>query len=160
MPEIFPARAISLLPKMVYLSVQKVILCPITLTAKVANGINGVALKPVKNGILLAITPVQPKITVEFSRLMSKTISDSLPRNSDQWKALYKRRTTVERYFKRLKEDYSLEHRGSIRSSRAWYFRVFLASMCLHIDAWVKHQELDLTNRITQWATNSNPTAA
>jgi hypothetical protein len=32
--------------------------------------------------------------------------------------------------------------------------------MCLHIDAWVKHQSLDMTSLINQWANNSSSIAA
>jgi len=34
-----------------------------------------------------------------------------------------------------------------------WYFRVFTASMCLHTDAWVSHQSLDIRPMILQWET-------
>ncbi len=83
-----------------------------------------------------------------------------IPRETPQWKDRYKRRTTVERCFKRLKEDYGLEKRGKIRSSRAWYIRAFLASMCLHTDAWVKHQQIDMRPLIRQWFDNSKAQAA
>jgi hypothetical protein len=74
-----------------------------------------------------------------------------IPRGTPQWGEHYKRRTTVERYFKRLKEDYLLERKSKIRSSMAWYFRAFIDSMCLHIDAWVAHQNLDMRPMILQW---------
>ena len=73
------------------------------------------------------------------------------PRGSKQWKLHYKRRTTVERSFKRLKEDYLLERRGKIRSSRAWHFRSFTSAMCLHVDAWIKHESIDLRPLVYQW---------
>ncbi len=66
-----------------------------------------------------------PCSTKDYRRVFYTYEKDNLrfftriPRNSQQWKSLYKRRTTVERYFKRLKEDYHLETKGRIRSSRA-----------------------------------------
>jgi len=83
-----------------------------------------------------------------------------IPRDTPQWKTRYKRRTTIERCFKRLKEDYLLERRGKIRSSMAWYFRAFVASMCLHTDAWVSHQSLDIRPMILQWGSETNSQAA
>lgn len=83
-----------------------------------------------------------------------------IPRGTHQWYEHYKHRTTVERYFKRLKEDYLLERKSKIRSSMAWYFRVFIDSMCLHIDAWVAHQHLDIRPLILQWDSNVNSQAA
>ena len=74
-----------------------------------------------------------------------------IPRGTELWRARYKRRTAAERFNKRLKEDYLLEKRGKIRSSRAWSFRVFADAMCLHIDAMVKHLNLDMRSLILQW---------
>lgn len=74
-----------------------------------------------------------------------------IPRDTPQWKKHYKRRTTDERYFKRLKEDYLLERKGKIRSSMTWYFRAFADSMCIHIDAWVRHLKFDIRPVILQW---------
>ncbi|MFZ5634845.1 MAG: hypothetical protein ACOY40_18620, partial [Bacillota bacterium] len=74
-----------------------------------------------------------------------------IPRDTPQWKKHYKRRTTDERYFKRLKEDYLLERKGKLRSSMIWYFRAFADSMCIHIDAWVRHLKFDIRPVILQW---------
>jgi hypothetical protein len=74
-----------------------------------------------------------------------------IPRGSDLWSVRYKRRTAAERFIKRLKEDYLLEKRGKIRSSRAWSFRVFADAMCLHIDAMLKHLNLDIRSLILRW---------
>ncbi len=68
-----------------------------------------------------------------------------------QWWGRYRRRTTVERCFKRLKEDYLLERKSKIRSSVTWYFRAFIDSMCLHVDSWILHQRLDIRPMILQW---------
>ncbi|MDQ0341100.1 hypothetical protein J2S00_003944 [Caldalkalibacillus uzonensis] len=74
-----------------------------------------------------------------------------IPRKSKAWKERYKRRTTVERTNKRLKEDYGLENKKR-RNTRDWYIEAFLTAMCLHIDAWVKHDGINMTSLIDQWA--------
>ncbi|KJS22586.1 MAG: hypothetical protein VR72_06095, partial [Clostridiaceae bacterium BRH_c20a] len=83
-----------------------------------------------------------------------------IPRGSTLWKERYKRRTSSERFNKRLKKDYLLEKRGKIRSSRAWNFRVFADAMCLHIDAMVKHLKLDVKALILQWESEVKHVAA
>ena len=57
------------------------------------------------------------------------------PRDSVQWKAEYKARTSAERCNKREKIDYKLED-GRYRSSMMWYCRLFCIMMCQHLDAW------------------------
>lgn len=74
-----------------------------------------------------------------------------IPRDTPQWKAYFKRRTTVERVFKRLKEDFLIERCGKIRTSMTWYLRVFAASMCIHIDAWVSRLKFEIRPMILQW---------
>lgn len=71
-------------------------------------------------------------------RLFPKT-----PRDSEQWKSEYKRRTVVERSYKREKIDYKLEA-GRHRSTAMWYIRIYGIMMCQHIDAWYKHLEYHL----------------
>lgn len=68
-------------------------------------------------------------------RLFPKT-----PRESEQWKDVYKRRTSIERSNKREKIDYKLEA-GRHRSTAMWYIRIYGIAMCQHIDAWFKHLE-------------------
>lgn len=74
-----------------------------------------------------------------------------IPRSSPQWKARYKRRTSAERTMKRLKEDYQLEQQKR-KSTRDWQFELLLIGSCLHVDAWLKHSELDMTTLIYQWS--------
>lgn len=62
------------------------------------------------------------------------------PRDSEKWKLIYKRRTSVERSNKREKIDYKLES-GRHRSTKMWYIRTYGIIMCQHIDAWYVHQE-------------------
>ena len=50
-------------------------------------------------------------------RLFTKT-----PRDSEKWKLIYKRRTSIERSNKREKIDYKLES-GRHRSTMMWYMR-------------------------------------
>nr|WP_239588346.1 transposase [Gracilibacillus alcaliphilus] len=67
-----------------------------------------------------------------------------LSRETDQWKTIYKRRTSVERSNKREKVDYHLEA-GRHRSTLMWYMRIYGIMICQHIDAWHSQQvnELD-----------------
>lgn len=57
------------------------------------------------------------------------------PRNSLEWDKEYDRRTSVERFNKREKEDYKLED-GRHRSSMMWYCRLYCTMMLQHLDAW------------------------
>lgn len=63
-------------------------------------------------------------------RLFPKT-----SRESEKWKMVYKRRTSVERSNKREKIDYKLES-GRHRSTKMWYIRVYGTMICQHLDAW------------------------
>ena len=83
-----------------------------------------------------------------------------VPRGSHLFKERFARRTTVERFFKRLKEDYLLERKSKTRSSRNWYFRVFADAMCVHVDAWVKHFKVEMRPLILQWEVEVNSRAA
>lgn len=101
-----------------------------------------------------------------YGRVFHTRESDNLrfftriPRGTLPFKLRFKRRTTVERFFKRLKEDYLLERKSKTRSSRNWYFRAFASSMCLHIDAWLKHLNIDMRPSILAWIAELTPTAA
>ncbi len=68
-------------------------------------------------------------------RLFPKT-----PRDSEKWKLVYKRRTSIERSNKREKIDYKLEA-GRHRSTKMWYIRIYSIMICQHIDAWFDHQK-------------------
>ncbi|WP_025690882.1 hypothetical protein [Paenibacillus zanthoxyli] len=72
------------------------------------------------------------------------------PRDSEAWKLLYKRRTTVERSNKREKIDYKLEA-GRHRSTKMWYIRLYGIMICQHMDAWFAHRKADLKPLQTQW---------
>ena len=68
-------------------------------------------------------------------RLFPKTLRDS-----DKWKLIYKRRSSIERSNKREKIDYKLEA-GRHRSSKMWYVRLYGIMMCQHMDAWYSHSK-------------------
>jgi len=65
------------------------------------------------------------------------------PRETEAWKNIYKRRTSVERSNKREKIDYKLEA-GRHRSTMMWAIRIYGIMMCQHIDAWYLHQRESL----------------
>jgi hypothetical protein len=73
--------------------------------------------------------------TSDDPRLFPKT-----PRDSEKWKLIYKRRTSVERSNKREKIDYKLES-GRHRSTLMWYMRIYGIMICQHIDAWYVSQK-------------------
>ena len=66
-----------------------------------------------------------------------------VPRDSEAWKLVYKRRTAVECSNKRAKIDYKLEA-GRHRSTMMWMIRTYGVMMCQHVDAWYRHQEKEL----------------
>lgn len=57
------------------------------------------------------------------------------PRDSKEWLAEYRKRTSSERCNKRQKDDYALES-GRHRSTKMWYCRLYCIMMCQHLDAW------------------------
>lgn len=83
-----------------------------------------------------------------------------IPRGSTLFKERFARRTTVERFFKRLKEDYLFERKSKTRSLRNWYFRAFADAMCIHVDAWLKHFNVDMRPLILLWQAELTPIAA
>lgn len=73
--------------------------------------------------------------TKDDPRLFTKT-----PRDSEKWKLIYKRRSSIERSNKREKIDYKLEA-GRHRSTMMWYMRIYGIMICQHIDAWYVSQK-------------------
>ena len=61
-----------------------------------------------------------------------------LPRGSLLWKLHADRRSCAERSVKRKKLDFGLDH-TRLASRERWFFRVMLAAMCQHLDAWSSH---------------------
>lgn len=61
-----------------------------------------------------------------------------IPRDSLLWKLHEDHRSCAERSVKRKKYDFGLLHTRTAGRDR-WFFRVMLAAMCQHIDAWLIH---------------------
>ena len=61
-----------------------------------------------------------------------------IPRNSDLWQCHKDARSCAERSIKRKKYDFHLLQTRTAGRDR-WFFRLMLAAMCQHIDAWVIH---------------------
>lgn len=61
-----------------------------------------------------------------------------IPRDSDLWLAHKDARSCAERSVKRKKYDFHLLQTCTAGRDR-WFFRLILAAMCQHIDAWVTH---------------------
>ncbi len=61
-----------------------------------------------------------------------------IPRDSDLWQSHKKARSCAERSVKRKKYDFSLLQTRTAGRGR-WFFRLMLAAMCQHIDAWLAH---------------------
>jgi len=68
-----------------------------------------------------------------------------VPRNSDQFKQIFKRRSGVERTFKRIFEDYQVEAYRS-RSRAVRFSLAIMAAINMHLDAWIQHPELISTD--------------
>jgi len=77
----------------------------------------------------------------QFELLCNATAKTS--RETDKWKTIYKRRSSIERSNKREKIDYHLES-GNHQSTMMWYVRIFGIMMCQHMDAWYAHQKDEL----------------
>ena len=61
-----------------------------------------------------------------------------LPRGSQLWELHADRRSCAERSIKRKKLDFGLDH-TRLAGRERWFFRVMLAAMCQHLDAWSTH---------------------
>lgn len=67
-----------------------------------------------------------------------------IARDSDLWQAHRDARSCAERSVKRKKYDFHLLQTKTAGRDR-WFFRVILAAMCQHIDAWLSHAPQRLT---------------
>lgn len=61
----------------------------------------------------------------------------SVPRESQEWKDIYKHRTSAERVFKREKDDFKLSSFRT-RSKERYLFYALLTAITVHIDAWFR----------------------
>jgi len=66
----------------------------------------------------------------------------TIPRDSIEWKELFKRRSSAERVNTRILIDYELE-RHSSRSKKVWSFWTMIHSINIHLDAHVKHGNIN-----------------
>ncbi len=66
-------------------------------------------------------------------------------RGSKQWKSLYKRRSTTERCWDRINNDFHAE-KAIIYSVSRRITRVFLGAFCCFIDAWAKETLVTLAD--------------
>jgi hypothetical protein len=64
-------------------------------------------------------------------------------RGSKEWKELYKRRTTTERIWDRINNDFHAESAITYSRERRTV-RVFLGAFCCYIDAWFKESSLTI----------------
>lgn len=98
-------------------------------------------------------TCASPCSSAKYGRTFHTHAADNLRlfpkivRDSEQWKNIYKRRTSVERTYKREKIDYRLED-GRHRSTMMWMVRIYGIMFCQHIDAWYAHREKELQDLI------------
>lgn len=72
-------------------------------------------------------------------------------RNSDEFKETFKRRSSVERSFKRIFEDYNVESYSS-QSNRLRFSLATFAAINIHLDAWIKHEGFSLYKTLEQSA--------
>jgi hypothetical protein len=72
-------------------------------------------------------------------------------RNSDEFKKTFKRRSTVERSFKRMFEDYCIESYSS-QGNRLRFSLATFAAINVHLDAWIKHEKFSLFKILDQVA--------
>ena len=73
--------------------------------------------------------------TVHINMNDNPRLFNNPTRDSDEWKEIYKRRTSAERSNKRQKIDFKLEN-GNHRSSKMWYCRLYGIIMLQHLNAW------------------------
>jgi len=66
-------------------------------------------------------------------------------RGSDEWKQLYKRRSTTERAWDRINNDFHAES-AVILSRERRIVRVFLGVFCCFIDAWASENTISITD--------------
>ncbi len=72
-------------------------------------------------------------------------------RDSDEFKETFKRRSSAERSFKRIFEDYNVESYSS-QSNRLRFSLATFAAINIHLDAWIKHEKFSLYKILGQAA--------
>ncbi len=66
-------------------------------------------------------------------------LSGPIAYKSDKWKDIYNNRTSTERINNRILNDYNLQHMR-IRNKAKNAFFMFIAGICIHLDAWIKEE--------------------
>lgn len=61
----------------------------------------------------------------------------TIPRNSQKWQDIYDKRTSVERVFKREKNDFKLAS-FKTRCKERYLFYALLTAIAIHVDAWLR----------------------
>ena len=69
----------------------------------------------------------------------------SILRGSDEWKSHYKRRSTTERCWDRLNNDFHAED-AVVFSKERRIVRVFLSAFCCYIDAWFNESSIKIAD--------------
>ncbi len=72
-------------------------------------------------------------------------------RDSDEFKETFKRRSSVERSFKKIFEDYCVESYDS-QSNRVRFALATFAAINIHLDAWIKHEKFSFYKLLDQAA--------
>lgn len=88
----------------------------------------------IKNSCATPCSKAKYGRTFHTSRKDNLRLFPETSRESEKWKMIYKRRTSIERSNKREKIDYKLES-GRHRSTQMWYVRVYGIMICQHLDA-------------------------
>jgi hypothetical protein len=83
--------------------------------------------------------PIKSNKTYYTKTLDNPRYFTPILRGSKQWKSLYKRRSTTERCWDRINNDFHAE-KAIIYSVNRRITRVFLGSFCCFIDAWAKEK--------------------
>lgn len=99
----------------------------------------------VKNNVCICDTPCSDSSYGRCVYIYTKDnlrLFPSVPRNSEDWNTIYKRRTSVECSNKREEVDYKLEA-AKHRSTKMWYIRIYGIMMCQHLDAWFSEFEVN-----------------
>jgi hypothetical protein len=72
-------------------------------------------------------------------------------RDSDEFKETFKRRSSVERSFKKIFVDYCVESYDS-QSNRLRFSLATFAAINTHLDAWIKHEKFSFYKLLEQAA--------
>ena len=89
--------------------------------------------------------PMESKKTHYTKTLDNPRYFTRILRGSKQWRTLYKRRSTTERCWDRLNNDFHAED-AIIYSGERRSVRVFLGAFCCFIDAWASEKPVALTD--------------